>query len=598
MPDASSPRRGSPHRDSPRPRERSSIARLRVVAVAVAALTAQLTALSACRPRGPTNLCPRFEVAAAEARENESRELDAATWLGEMLPGFDRASGRPAPELRDCRGRRIEPPLNTCAPERHEEGAQPLPLRSLDREDLAFTDREGGEFLIWAKAQRFADGEALGPIAFAQWTPRGAAILAVDALRGPGEHTRLRLEPLGLGEALVVEGDLCPATQPRCHRVVRILPFMDGHFIDPPMRLRAGGCAGPATFPLTGDAEVTLASGILRRFRLQRSVVVKDGDAIVFEEVVVTDLDPRQEESAGAEFRRSSKERRITLDADGLIVDPGIWEEILLEDGSIRPSDFRSGDSGRTAADNRSSASSPRAVGSVDALGAIDVATLADPQVFLEVEVDRLDPPLLHPLALRPAEVDVVSLGERLDLGEPKAGALLLPRAVDLGPLVAGALRDHRELVALILRPDEAEGADDLSTLLQVEGHPEDRHPVALADAEDLAPGLAPDRHDLGLAELPLRDLAMDLKGLFRRLLIVAEDRLATDVDPEILHSPALGLDLRQLLRRQTHATGTAGIGGDQDRDEERDEARRDRSAHLQRRVFARRVAGVNGRRR
>jgi hypothetical protein len=563
--------------------------------------TSALLCLVGCRPRGPVNLCPRFEVAAEEARENESRELDPATWLGEMLPGFDRQHALPPEDLRDCRGRRVEAPVNTCDADLDADldaplsaDAAPFPTRPLGADDLAFADREGGEFLIWAKARRYSDGEALGPVAFARWTARGASIISVGPLRAPADHTRLRLEPLAEGEVLVVEGDACPEGAP-CRRVVRLLPYVDGHFVDPPVRLRGGGCAGPATFPLTADAEVALASGKLRRFRLQRSVVVKDGAAIVFEEVVVTDVDPRQESGAGTEFRRSSKERRLTYDPEGLIIDPGIWAEILLEDGSIRPSDFTA---------TRAPASLPTRLSrrrSVDALRPVDVATLADPLVLLEVEVDRLDPPLLDLAPLRPGQVDVVGLGERLDLAEGHPQAPLLAAAEDLGRLVARALGDDRELVALILGLDEPEGAGDLVTHPQIEADPEDRHAVRLADADDLSPRAAADRDHLGLSQLALGDLAVDLKGLLRRLLVVAEDRRATDVDAEVIDAAPFGLDLRELLRGQAEATGAPEFDdGAEDRRRQdqtsEDSLKGTMRAHQRPRTLTRRAAGVNGR--
>lgn len=569
------------------------------------ALALALALAPACRPRGPVNLCPGFEVASVQAKESEDREVDPMTWLAEMLPGFERTTATAPAELRDCRGRRVEAPAFRC-----EGDAEPALLaapRPLTAADLVFSERENNYFLLWAQGQHYTSGEALGPVALAQWTPRGALVLSVGSLRGPAGHVRLRLEPLGDHEVLVVEGDLCPEGQAKCRRLTRLVPRIDGHFVDPPLRDPGGGCQGPAAFPLSGEAEVALASGLVRRFRLQRSVIVKDGVATVFEEAVVTDVDPRQVDSPGTEFRRSSKERSVRLGKDGLVIEPGIWEETLREDGSIRPSDF-------SACAPRPGDPSARAPWSVDALGPVDLAPLGLAGVLDDVEVDRLHPP---PLLAARDHVDVVGLGERLDLAEAHLVPLLLGPPVDHRRLVALAQGEDRELVELVLGADEADAAGDLVADPLIEGHPEDRHAAPLRGPEDLPRRAPGDRQDVGLADPSLLDLAVDLEGLLRHLLLVEEDRLAVDEDPQALGGPLALLDLLQLLRRQLEAARAAGVGeerGDGERGEERQgaaESRRRARLELGRgrgpagitgdhpwpRTLARGAAGVNGRR-
>lgn len=100
-----------------------------------------------------------------------------------------------------------------------------------------------------------------------------------------------------------------------------------------------GGCGGPATFPLSAAREIKVDSTKTRRFLLQRNVVIKDGLGIVHEEAIIKDPDPGQPNAEDVEFRRVNKARELLLDKDGLIVQKGIWDDMLAEHGSVRPSD-------------------------------------------------------------------------------------------------------------------------------------------------------------------------------------------------------------------------------------------------------------------
>lgn len=296
-----------------------------------------LVLIAACRPKGPVNLCPSLEVASEVAEENEGRALDVRAGLTGLIPTLDSGKMLPPEEIRDCREQRVLVPLNDCED-------QPVPAvrltpRPLDERDLVITDREGDDFLVWAQAHHFTDGDALGPVAIASWSRRGIRIAAVGPLRGPAKHVRLRLENLSDGQVLLVEGDACPPDGSACTRVVRVIPIIDDQFVDKPMRLNEGGCGGPATFPLSATREILVDSTKKRRFLLQRSIVIKDGLGIVHEEAVIKDLDPGQPNAEGVEFRRVNKDRELLLDKDGLLVQKGIWEDMLAQHGSVRPSD-------------------------------------------------------------------------------------------------------------------------------------------------------------------------------------------------------------------------------------------------------------------
>lgn len=300
-----------------------------------ASLLAAILGAFACKARGPAPVCA-IQVSDARERE-EADEIRGESLLQELIEGFDLGTGRPPAELRDCRGRRVEAPRSGC--DGAAEMTERRPTRPLDKGDLVISGRDGNEFLFWAQGEHYVDGSALGPAGYARWNQRGFLVFEVGALHGPASHARLRREPLDGHHVLVVEGDACPGEEASCVRVVGLVPIVDGQFVDAPMRLRGGGCGGRATFPLIQEHEVTLPDGRRRRFRLQRSVAVKGGDALVFEEAVATDFDPKQPGSPGVEHRRASKERRLRLDQQGLIIDPGIWEDLLEIAGSVRPSE-------------------------------------------------------------------------------------------------------------------------------------------------------------------------------------------------------------------------------------------------------------------
>ena len=319
----------------------------------ILAAASLLLLATACRPKGPVNLCPSLEVAEEVAEEREKgTPLDVRAGLTGLVPTLDSGKMLPPDEIRDCREQRVLVPLNDC--DDQPVPAVRLPARPLDERDLVITDREGDDFLVWAQAHHFTDGDALGPVAIASWSRRGIRIAAVGPLRGPAKHVRLRLETLSDGQVLIVEGDACPPDGGACTRVVRVVPIIDDQFVDKAMRLDQGGCGGPATFPLSATREITIDSTKKRKFRLQRNVVIKDGLGIVHEEATATDIDSNQPNAEGVEFRRFSKARELLLDKDGLLVQKGIWEDMLAEHGSVRPSDHVEAPAGAPKAKSRS----------------------------------------------------------------------------------------------------------------------------------------------------------------------------------------------------------------------------------------------------
>lgn len=291
----------------------------------------------ACR-HSLVNLCPNLEVAADEAEEDPEHPLDPLVLLTSMVPTIDSGTLLPPDEIRDCGAQRIESPLNACTDPTFT--TEHLADHKITGDDLVTTYGENDDFLVWAQAHHFADGDALGPVAIAHRSRRGIRVSILSGLRGPAKHVRLRLETLNEAQVLVVEGDACPPDGGPCTRVVRVVPLLEGNFVDRPMRLLEDkSCGGPATFPRSASKDVILGPNKLRRFRIQRNVVIKDGLGVVYEEASATDHDPDQPNAAGVEYRRYTKARELTLDKHGLLVQRGSWDDLLAKDGSVRPSD-------------------------------------------------------------------------------------------------------------------------------------------------------------------------------------------------------------------------------------------------------------------
>lgn len=293
-----------------------------------------LLTLVACKPP-PVNLCPNLEVAAEIAENDEDPGPHA--WFGGMVSTLDTGTMLPPAEIRDCRERRVESPQNTC-------DALPFagkrrPDRPLTSDDIVNTRRSGDEFLLWTQVHHFDDGSALGPVALARWVPRGIRVSALGSLHAAAKQARLRLEPLGDGLVLITEGSAC-TTSDDCVPVTRVIPLVEGNFVDQAMRNPAGGCEGAATFPLVARVDVALDPTRTRQFRLQRNIVIKDGVGVIHEEAIATDIDTGQTDVPGVEFRRQSKARELLLDKDTLVIDHGIWDDFIAQDGSVRPSDY------------------------------------------------------------------------------------------------------------------------------------------------------------------------------------------------------------------------------------------------------------------
>lgn len=277
------------------------------------------------------------EVAGDSADESESGQLPTYIWFALLLENYNRKTGLVKTPLKDCSHKLVEPelPPEDAACLAGKDAGKPLPEQPLVEDDLLIAPLEDGKSLIWVKARKFDDGEALGPIAITEWTKKGVAVRSIGAMRAHANRARMRIEAMGKDRVLVVESDVCKPDDPKkCERVMRLVPLRDNRFVQRAMVLEDGSCIGPAEFALFSEQE--FASGTkVRRFELTRTVDFTEGNVVMSESVVIKDKDTAKPDEAAKTYRSASVQRPMSLGAKGIVTKPGVWEPMLAEHGSV-----------------------------------------------------------------------------------------------------------------------------------------------------------------------------------------------------------------------------------------------------------------------
>lgn len=288
---------------------------------------------------GPMPIC-LSEVAGNEAEEVKSQDVPASVWFGVILKNYNARTRILQRPTKDCSGRGLETEdqeLALCITP----GDAPVPLesRALDEEeDITLTPTEDGQALVWIRTEYYENGDAVGPIALAEWTKRGVAVRAIGPLYANPNKVRMRLEKMDKGQVLVVESNVCDPEQPKkCTRVMRLLPIVGFRFEERPLiDKETKECLGPATFELRKEKEMDLPdTGMHRTFELTRSFDFSEGHVVLTEQVTIKDTDPKSPEAPPNVFRKAHVERPMTLEGKGVATGVGLWERMLSEHGSV-----------------------------------------------------------------------------------------------------------------------------------------------------------------------------------------------------------------------------------------------------------------------
>lgn len=278
------------------------------------------------------------EVEGGEALETQSNDVPPDVWFSLILKSYNGKTHETARPTRDCTNKPLEiqdEQVAACIVS----DSPALPSRPLDGEqDLELIGLEEGKALVWVRTDYFENGDALGPIAIAEYRKNGLAIRALGALRANPNRVRMRLEPMGAGTVLVVESMVCPADDPaKCARVMRLVPREGDRFVERPLYdAKTNACLGPATFELSKFEEIKREDGVVRRFELARTFDFEAGVVTVNEQVTIKDIDPTQPDAPPAVFRKAQIERNLELDGSGLKTTEPLWERLMAEHGSVR----------------------------------------------------------------------------------------------------------------------------------------------------------------------------------------------------------------------------------------------------------------------
>jgi len=255
-----------------------------------------------------------------------------AAWMELLVRGLDPRTRLATTPPIDCVGNQVvwNGPGMACADNSLARAL--LPGRPLADADVAVSKVSENVRLVWVMTNRYASGEAMGPVALVTTGSRETVIHATGVLRGFAVRPRLRLERLGGVELLVAEGERCgPAdgTSGTCERALRIMSLRGDHFQPETIASAEGACETPGFLYLQREESEPLDSGWRRRHELTASVDFRPDAVVVQELLLVRDSDPRHPGAPARTFRRAEDQLSISW-KDGRLVASGrtLWDRM------------------------------------------------------------------------------------------------------------------------------------------------------------------------------------------------------------------------------------------------------------------------------
>lgn len=233
-------------------------------------------------------------------------------WIELLLRGYDPETRKVTSPALDCTTAQIrwEAPAFACFD--NALATTLLPPRPMGEADVFVSPLGDGFGIAWVITNRYASGDALGPVAVVQQKDDRLVVHALGALRAYPTNVALRIEKLGAQPVLVAEGQLCASADPAsCVRSARLMPLRGDKFSAEPLFSEVGACASPAWFDLDRRESVTLDSGWTRRHQLAASLVFGPEGLRVEEQLVVHDLDPKDKQARPRVFRKADGERTV-----------------------------------------------------------------------------------------------------------------------------------------------------------------------------------------------------------------------------------------------------------------------------------------------
>ncbi len=250
-------------------------------------------------------------------------------WLALLVRGYDPGTRRTTTPAIDCADLQIrwDGPAFACADATL--ATTVLPTRPLEERDVFVSPVVDGHRLVWVMTNRFASGDALGPVAVVEEDRDRLVVRALGTLRAYPEKVALRLEKLGTTTVIVAEGEAC-AGKGACVRSARLMPLRADYFRQEQLYTDAGTCASAAWFDLSRAETDPLPSGWSRRHQLDTTLTFGPAGLRVGEHLQVLDLDPREPQTPPRLYRNAEGEREIRIEGGRMIAtgDP-LWSKVL-----------------------------------------------------------------------------------------------------------------------------------------------------------------------------------------------------------------------------------------------------------------------------
>lgn len=294
-------------------------------ALALSLLAATLAPAFGCRPKEEPAICPAT-VGNERADEADTRLLPYDVWLQMMIPSVRRQPLTMPESPRECGSLPIDVRWTDEATQRADRrlAASMETRRTPEEKDLTFAEGPDGYILVWARVDYFDDGTARGPVALARWIERGVEIRGIGTLWAPYAHARIRLEPFGDGEwVLVADGEICPKGQSKCEREIYLLPLIEQRFVQ--AELIEGDVRGPARISALEQREEKLADGWVRRSKVRRSIRYGGASLMMNEELSVRECDPRSDPEECVEHETVRDRRELRWKDRAFWTDPSSW---------------------------------------------------------------------------------------------------------------------------------------------------------------------------------------------------------------------------------------------------------------------------------
>lgn len=311
---------------------------------------------SACSSNRPPPAAPLpvpmvCAVAAPPSVAGAVPTMRADAWARLLIRGY--TPGMAQGNVRDCTDQPVAWREPTVRCRESAEPSAPVPQRPLTEDDVVVQRLSPSLRLVWVIVDRFDNGEAVGPVALAEFTGDRVGVRAIGTLRTFPRRPRLRLEAIGARRVLIGEGEVCadennPLT---CRRQARLMMLQGDRFVAEPLRTASGRCLGPARFEYKKEYSVVVAeTGWERTFELQTSLQYRAEGVQVSEQVIVSDRDRARPLVPPRIFRRAAADRAIYVINNAFVAsDPSLWNRVLRADA--RTGIVRDGGLGDASAD-------------------------------------------------------------------------------------------------------------------------------------------------------------------------------------------------------------------------------------------------------